>query len=172
MSDIPALLRLLHDDNPNRRHDACEELRVTPSIPEEAIAALQKATHDYNADVADAAKRALAIHQASPPAKQSVVAISTPVFISPPMPTSAPNTPEYIFALERRLMSADVDIRRLSDALQQATDQSSNVLSKLPNTAIISTSFLTRAFAVWGHLFVAQLIIAILIFFIVFLIGG
>ena len=31
----------------------------------------------------------------------------------------------------------------------------------LPETALLSQSFLSRAFTVWGHLFVAQLILAI-----------
>jgi hypothetical protein len=34
-------------------------------------------------------------------------------------------------------------------------------VAALPETALLSQSFLSRAFTVWGHLFVAQLILAI-----------
>ena len=63
MSDIHYLLKLIRSDNYNDRYEACEQLRVWPeSLPPEAINALNLATHDSNADVADAARRALAFH--------------------------------------------------------------------------------------------------------------
>jgi len=47
------------------RYDACESLRVATTIPPEAIKALQNAINDPNAEVADAANRALSIHLSS-----------------------------------------------------------------------------------------------------------
>ena len=63
MSDIQALIELLKSDDPNKRYDACEELKVRRHpLPQEAMDALHTAAHDPNPEVADAAQRALAIH--------------------------------------------------------------------------------------------------------------
>ncbi len=62
MADFQGLLHKLESENPSHRYEACEELRVSPAIPEEALAALRKATNDPQADVAEAAARALAVH--------------------------------------------------------------------------------------------------------------
>jgi hypothetical protein len=63
MSDLQRLIDLLKSDNPNQRYDACEQLRVSRhSLSQAAIDALSSATHDSNLDVADAARRALALH--------------------------------------------------------------------------------------------------------------
>lgn len=64
MSDIQYLIETLKSVNPNKRYDACEELRVSRyQLPPEAIDALDSATNDSNSDVADAAKRALVLHR-------------------------------------------------------------------------------------------------------------
>lgn len=63
MSDIQNLIKMLQSNNPMRRYDACEELRVSQQpLPQEAIEALNFATNDSNPEVADAAKKALAFH--------------------------------------------------------------------------------------------------------------
>lgn len=63
MPDIQHLIGLLKSDNPNKRYDACEQLRVSPvPLTEEAIDALRSATNDIDPDVADAAQRALVLH--------------------------------------------------------------------------------------------------------------
>ena len=63
MSDINQLLRQLKSKNSDDRYDACEQLRIwKESLPQEAIDALGIAATDSNTDVADAAKRALALH--------------------------------------------------------------------------------------------------------------
>jgi hypothetical protein len=62
MSDIQSLIKMLQSNNPDKRYDACEELRVSSCLPEEAFEALRSATSDSNPDVADAAQRALALH--------------------------------------------------------------------------------------------------------------
>ncbi len=62
MSDIQSLINMLQSNNPNKRYDACEELRVSPSLPPEALEALLLVTNDANPDVADAAQRAIKLH--------------------------------------------------------------------------------------------------------------
>jgi hypothetical protein len=62
MSDIHSLIKLLQSDNANERRAACKELRVSPSLPDEALQALRVATQDKNPGVAEAAQRALATH--------------------------------------------------------------------------------------------------------------
>ena len=62
MSDIQSLIKMLQSDNHNKRYDACEELRVLPSLPSEALEALRIVTNDPNPEVADAAERAIALH--------------------------------------------------------------------------------------------------------------
>ena len=60
--DFQKWILQLHSENPDKRYEACEELRVAESIPDEAISALHETTNDNNPDVADAAQRALAMH--------------------------------------------------------------------------------------------------------------
>jgi hypothetical protein len=65
MSDIQSLIQKLQNSNPNKRYDACEELRVMvlrQPLPQKAIDALNIAANDPDPDVADAAQRALALH--------------------------------------------------------------------------------------------------------------
>ena len=69
MDQTSKLLGQLNSADKNKRYDACELLRVSPTLPPEAISALQAATHDSEEDVAEAAQRALAIHLAPGPAQ-------------------------------------------------------------------------------------------------------
>jgi hypothetical protein len=63
MPDIQSLIKKLQSDNPDKRYEACEELRVSQQpLSQDAIDALKNATRDVNPDVADAAQRALALH--------------------------------------------------------------------------------------------------------------
>lgn len=63
MYDIQSLINMLQSNDPDKRYDACEQLRVSrPPLPQNAIDALQLVTSDANSDVADAAQRALALH--------------------------------------------------------------------------------------------------------------
>ncbi len=63
MSDIQNHIKMLQSNNPNKRYDACEELRVSRQpLTQDAIDALNSAMHDSEPDVADAARRALALH--------------------------------------------------------------------------------------------------------------
>jgi hypothetical protein len=59
-------LERLKSPNKDTRYEACEELRVAESIPQEAFTALELAANDEDALVADAARRALLIHRLPP----------------------------------------------------------------------------------------------------------
>jgi len=77
-------------------------------------------------------------------------------------------------------MILEAELHRLFEAQNSATnfnnekfiqikseiDEIDNEFDEIPNSNIISPNFLSRAFAVWGHYFVAQLIIAIPIYII------
>jgi len=96
----------------------------------------------------------------------------------PLMPKSSPNSPEYIFALEKRIMFLEGELHRLSNALKDEVNRSkrefdeiNSDFDEITTSNIVSPHFLTRAFSIWGHFIVAQLIIAIPIYIIIFLLG-
>ena len=74
--------------------------------------------------------------------------------------------------LEQRILALENENRDLHNRLETLTQNfiragaPSGVPQHLPRTALLSDNYLSRAFAVWGHYFVAQLIIAIPIFLI------
>jgi uncharacterized membrane protein len=59
-------LEMLKSKNPSKRCEACEELRVAPTLPLEAIGALRAAAADPDPVVADAARRAWILHADTP----------------------------------------------------------------------------------------------------------
>jgi hypothetical protein len=59
---IEELIRMLQSPNSNTRYEACEYLRVAPSITPEALEALKNAINDPDASVAEAAQQALNLH--------------------------------------------------------------------------------------------------------------
>ena len=59
---IKNLINMLQSKNHYERYDACELLRVSPSLSLEALDALRLTTNDENLDVADAARRAIKHH--------------------------------------------------------------------------------------------------------------
>jgi hypothetical protein len=61
-------------------------------------------------------------------------------------------------------MYSDQDIANLVARVQQLEMQNSTRQNTaVPNIKLISPNFLTRAFAVWGHFFVANLLISLVI---------
>ncbi len=62
MDGIRRLVEQLHSPNKDKRYEACEWLRVAPSLPQTALDALEQATHDADPLVADSARRAVALH--------------------------------------------------------------------------------------------------------------
>ena len=100
----------------------------------------------------------------------SLLGFAPPMPQSVQMPSSAPNSPEYVFALEKRIMYLESQVPLLLQYLLSAK-LSQEPAFRLPNTALISPSFMSRAFAVWGHYFVAQLIILIPLYVLIFILG-
>jgi len=75
---------------------------------------------------------------------------------------------DYLSKLETRLVTLESQNNALRNALSQvkhrAEAQTFKTERGLPETGLVSDSFFVRAFTVWGHYFVAQLIIGIPIF--------
>ena len=80
----------------------------------------------------------------------------------------------YLGSLEERILS----LERENQALQTQKESLTHYIEELggdaqkllPKTGLLSTSFIQRAFTVWGHYFVAQLIISIPIVCVYFII--
>ena len=74
----------------------------------------------------------------------------------------------YLSGMETRLATLESENKVLRNALGQVKQSAAAPNFKtergLPNTGLVSDSFLMRAFTVWGHYFVAQLIIGIPMF--------
>lgn len=75
---------------------------------------------------------------------------------------------EYLGTMEQRIKFLEAENHRLLSAPVPASTNSVDektiakyVATFLPLTDLVHPSFLRRAFAVWGHYFVAQLIISI-----------
>ena len=64
----------------------------------------------------------------------------------------------YLTALEDRVRALESQNESLK---RYVTDLGGDAQKMLPKTSLLSPSFIQRAFAVWGHYFVAQLIIGI-----------
>lgn len=62
MGEVGQLIAMLMSSKADKRYHACEELRVMPTIPEDAWIALQAVMNDPDALVADAARRARQVH--------------------------------------------------------------------------------------------------------------
>jgi hypothetical protein len=63
MTDETELLEMLNSSRASARYDACEELRVAPSLSDAEVQALEKARNDPDHLVRDAAKEALSTHK-------------------------------------------------------------------------------------------------------------
>ena len=57
-------------------------------------------------------------------------------------PPAQRNDPQYVAYLEQRIAALE---------------------ARLPRTKVVAPGFLTRAFAIWGHMFVANLLISIVV---------
>lgn len=75
---------------------------------------------------------------------------------------------EYLGQLEERVKTLEVENGRLRAVtpVQESVDGKAIarfVSASLPQTNLLSPGFLKRAFAVWGHFFVANLLISIVV---------
>ena len=64
----------------------------------------------------------------------------------------------YLDAMEKRVKALESENESLT---RYVNAMGGDAAKMLPKTGLISTSFFQRAFTVWGHYFVAQLIISI-----------
>lgn len=97
--------------------------------------------------------------------------------------TSISQLTVYLTGLEARLDKLEYENESLRDDINRAKQENlelrqsmpqpqmdidekdaRKLLRALPETGLLSRSFITRAFTVWGHYFVAQLIISLGIF--------
>jgi len=76
---------------------------------------------------------------------------------------------EYLYTVDQRLQALEIENRQLRAAVpSKASNVDGKLISQyishaLPQTNLLSPSFLKRAFAVWGHFFVSNLIIGIIV---------
>ncbi len=80
----------------------------------------------------------------------------------------------YLSVLEDRIRSIETENRELKKVVngfsREGLVTSHQGLDKLPNTNLLNLNFFPRAFAVWGHFFVSNLIIGLILSCIYFLI--
>ena len=86
---------------------------------------------------------------------------------------------EYLEKQERRIVALETENEELKRRVELATDELARlpeIKLGVPQTDLLSFSYLRRAFAVWGHYFVAQLIISLVMlviyFFVVVIVLG
>lgn len=72
--------------------------------------------------------------------------------------------------LQRRVGELDSHVKLLEERIV-SMERRQSMQPDLPQTALLSGSFLTRAFAVLGHYIVASLIIVIPIYIVIFIIA-
>lgn len=71
----------------------------------------------------------------------------------------------YLQNLERRMQALEWENQQLREAVQHnGAGSPQAIMQYLPQTGLLSQSFMTRAFTVWGHYFVAQLLISLGLF--------
>lgn len=105
MPEISYLIKMLQDEDHNNRFEACEELRVSkPPLPQGAIDALIIATKDVDPDVADAARRALALHTSNP-------------IWTPSVDTETPSTVNDKYYIENKTIKTSILLVLLVGAL-------------------------------------------------------
>jgi hypothetical protein len=65
---------------------------------------------------------------------------------------------------EKRITSLEAEITEMKNAINDVASETKDnthiIDDELPFTGLLSKNFLSRAFTVWGHFFVAQLIIS------------
>lgn len=117
MAEIQYLIKMLQSNDPNKRYEACEELRVKPELTHEALEALRFAANDENADVADAAKRAIELHTSIYPSQEKDLNAS-PVSTSAASPRAKESsrrnvsTEEQEFIKSKNVSSAENEITK------------------------------------------------------------
>jgi len=75
---------------------------------------------------------------------------------------------DYLSRLEDRIAVLEQEDRTIKGAVNEVNHnlQNNNQPADLPSIGLLSRNFFTRAFSVWGHYFVASLIIGLIFTFI------
>jgi hypothetical protein len=81
----------------------------------------------------------------------------------------------YLEAQQQRITALESELQALKANPQPPDDNRTRAIvqAALPQTNLLSPSFMTRAFTVWGHYFVSQLIIGLgigVVYLIIFLV--
>lgn len=81
----------------------------------------------------------------------------------------------YLEAQQQRITALESELQALKASPQPPDDSRTRAIvqAALPQTNLLSPSFMTRAFTVWGHYFVSQLIIGLgigVVYLIIFLV--
>ena len=76
------------------------------------------------------------------------------------MSTGQPNY-DQVRELQRMVDRLEMQVQDLQRQVQQQGNYIERQMPALPNTSLLSPRFLSRAFAVWGHYFVASFLISI-----------
>lgn len=87
------------------------------------------------------------------------------------VPSNMPISLDYVATLEKRILQLENQIQQFEKQLSRQETSISMVGNRLPYTSLLSPNFLTRAFTVFGHVIVAQLIITVPIYCLLFIIG-
>jgi hypothetical protein len=87
------------------------------------------------------------------------------------LPAPTDSWREYVTALENRLQQLEARLQEFETKLPEQPDALEALPEGLPDTQLLSTNFLRRAFAIWGHMIVAQLIITVPFYCLFFLMG-
>lgn len=117
MANIDQLLKMLDSPKASIRHEACEELRVSPEITPEALSALQNALNDPDSSVVESARSALRLHL--PPRPQDDLKETSPSTIQEAS-TQMPVTPPAIgkkFGIRAGAYLIDVLVTSINDFL-------------------------------------------------------
>jgi hypothetical protein len=73
----------------------------------------------------------------------------------------------FLSMQEKRISDLEVINRDLLVKLKEEYDTHNEIVDivedAIPNSSILSDNFLTRAFSIWGHYFIAQLIIGLVL---------
>jgi TolA-binding protein len=73
-----------------------------------------------------------------------------------------PGMQSELHRLQRTVDRLELQIEHLERQWENQSERAERTIDRLPETALLSSSFLSRAFAVWGHQFVASLIISVI----------
>ncbi len=85
---------------------------------------------------------------------------------------SAGLSSDYVMSLERRIMQLENQVQQFEKLVAQQQVIITTLSNKLPNTSLLSPSFLARAFTVWGHAIVAQLIVTVPFYCLLVMLGN